>query len=60
VNDFEHSSPNVQAIFRRHLLTRRASNAPVTLDWQLIPTSASLESPISAALISASGLAEYV
>src|SRR5438477_9825587 len=44
----------------RHLLTRRASSVPVTLAWQDIPTSASLESPISAALVNASGLAEYV
>src|SRR5918994_925839 len=60
VKDFEHRSPNVHAIFRRHLFTRRASSAPVTLDWQLMPTRASLDSPISAAFRSARGLAEYV
>ncbi len=32
----------------------------MTEDWQLIPTSATFESPSSAALINASGFAEYV
>ena len=57
---FEHSSPNVHAIFLRHLFTRRASREPVTLAWQLMPTRATFDSPISAAVSSASGLAEYV
>ena len=58
MNVFEQSRPNVQAIFLRHLFTRRASIDPVTLAWQLMPTSATLDSPISAAFSSASGLAE--
>ena len=60
MNDFEHSSPNVHAMRLRHLFTRRASRAPVTLDWHDIPTSATFDRPISAAFVSASGLAEYV
>jgi hypothetical protein len=57
VNDFEHRRPNVQAIFLRHLLTRRASIAPVTEDWQPMPTSATRDRPSSAAFSSASGFA---
>ena len=57
VNDFEHSRPNVHAIFLRHLLTRRASIAPVAEAWQPIPTSATLDRPSSAACRSASGFA---
>ncbi len=60
MNDFEQRSPKVHAIFLRHLFTRRASSAPVTLDWQPIPTRATFDSPISAAFRSASGFAEYV
>src|SRR5437870_10454894 len=60
VNVLEHRRPNVQAMRFRHLLTRRASRAPVTLAWHDIPTSATFDRPISAALTSASGLAEYV
>src|SRR3954449_11581622 len=60
VNDFEHSSPNVHAIFLRHLFTRRACIDPGIEDWHPIPTSATLDKPSSAALRSASGLALYV
>src|SRR5207344_2321303 len=49
-------SPNVQLIFFAHLLTRRAVIEPVTLAWHDMPTSATFESPISAALMRASGL----
>ena len=57
---FEQSSPKVQWIFLAHLLTRRAAIEPVTLAWQDMPTSASFDSPISAAFVRASGFAEYV
>ena len=60
MKDFEQRSPKVHAIFRRHLFTRRASSAPVALDWQPMPTRATFESPISAAFRRASGFAEYV
>jgi hypothetical protein len=42
------------------LLTRRAAIEPGALAWHPMPTSASLDSPISAAFTIASGLAEYV
>src|SRR4051794_18876722 len=60
VNDFEHSRPNVHAIFLRHLATRRDSMAPVTLAMHDMPTRAMLDRPRLAPSISASGLAEYV
>ena len=60
MNVLEHRSPNVHAIRLRHLLTRRASIAPVTLAWHDIPTRATFVSPISAARTRASGFAEYV
>src|SRR5438034_11718209 len=60
VKVFEQRSPNVHAMRLRHLFTRRTSSAPVTLAWHDIPTSATLERPISAAFVSARGLAEYV
>ena len=58
MNVFEQSRPSVQAIFFRHLFTRRASIDPVTLAWQLMPTSATFDSPNSAACSRASGFAE--
>src|SRR5262245_32910425 len=60
VNVLEHSRPNVHAMRLRHLLTRRASRAPVTLAWHDMPTRATRDRPISAARIRAKGLAEYV
>ena len=58
MNVLEHSRPNVHAIFLRHLFTRRASIAPVTLDWHDMPTNAIFDRPISAPFTRASGLAE--
>src|SRR5436190_24153597 len=60
VKVFEQKSPNVHAMRLRHLFTRRASSAPVTLAWQDMPTSATFDRPISAAFTSARGFAEYV
>ena len=60
VNDLEQRRPNVHAMRLRHLFTRRASSAPVTLAWHDIPTSATLVRPRAAASVSARGLAEYV
>ena len=44
----------------RPLVHPPSRERPVTLAWHDIPTSATFDSPISAALMSASGFAEYV